>query len=85
MRIQTLTGIFPTTERPLDPKNGSHGAVATATRVDVQTVLRRTTTSRPKIVSQASPATPARPAASLRIVIDPRASGRKWTARLGRA
>jgi hypothetical protein len=81
MRIQTLTGIFPT-ERPPDPENGSPGAVGTATGADVKSVLRRTTTSHPKIVSHASPTTPVRPAAPLRIVIEPTASGRKWTARL---
>ena len=37
----------------------------------------------PEIVAHASPTTPARPAAPTRIVIEPTASGRKWTARLG--
>ena len=73
MRIQTLTGIFPT-ERPPDPENGSPGAVGTVTGAEVQS---------PEIISHASPTTPVRPAAPLRIVIEPTASGRKWTARLG--
>ena len=73
MRIQTLTGIFPT-ERPPDPENGSPGAVGTVAGAEVQS---------PEIVAHASPTTPVRPAAPLRIVIEPTASGRKWTARLG--
>jgi hypothetical protein len=73
VRIQTLTGIFPT-ERPPDPENGSPGAVGTVAGAEVQS---------PEIVAHASPTTPVRPAAPLRIVIEPTASGRKWTARLG--
>jgi hypothetical protein len=67
---------------PPDPENGSPGTVATETGAEVQSVLRRTTASDPEIVAHASPTTPARPAAQLQIVIEPTASGRKWTARL---
>jgi hypothetical protein len=81
MRIQTLTGIFPT-ERPPDPENGSPGAVGTATGADVQSVLQRTTPNHRKNVAHAGPATPVGPAAPLRILIEPTASGRKWIARL---
>ena len=77
MRIQTLTGIFPT-ERPRDPENGNPGTVGTVTGAEVQSVLLC-----PEIVAHASPTTPARPAAPTRIVIEPTASGRKWIARLG--
>ena len=38
MRIQTLTGIFPT-ERPRDPENGNPGTVGTVTGAEVQSVL----------------------------------------------
>jgi hypothetical protein len=82
MRIQTLTGKFPT-ERPPHPENGSPGTVGTKTGADVQRVLRRTTPNHRKIVAHASPTTPVRSAAPLRILIEPTASGRKWTARLG--
>ncbi len=68
---------------PPDPENGSPGAVGTATGAEVQSVLRRTTASYPEIVAHASPTTPVKPPAPLRIVIEPTASGRKWTARLG--
>jgi hypothetical protein len=74
MRIQTLTEKFPT-GRPPDFKNESPGTVGRA-----QSVLRRTT---PNIVAHAGPTTPLRPVPPLRIVIQPTASGRKWTARLG--
>jgi hypothetical protein len=77
MRIQTLTGIFPT-ERPRDPENGNPGTVGTVTGAEVQSVLLC-----PEIVARGSPTTPARPAAPTRIVIEPTASGRKWIARLG--
>ena len=77
MRIQTLTGIFPT-ERPRDPENGNPGTVGTVTGAEVQSVLLC-----PEIVAHASPTTPARPAAPTRIVIEPTASGRKWIARFG--
>ena len=76
MRIQTLTGIFPT-ERPRDPENENPGTVGAVTGAEVQSVLLC-----PEIVAHASPTTPARPAAPLRIVIEATASGRKWTARL---
>ncbi len=56
--------------------------MATKTGAEVQSVLRRTTASYPEIVAHANPTTPARPAAPLRIVIEPTASGRKWTAHL---
>jgi hypothetical protein len=82
MRLQTLTGKFPT-ERPPDHENKSPGAEDTATGAEVQSVLRRTTPNYRKTVAHASSTTPVRPAAPLRIVIEPTASGRKWTARLG--
>ena len=56
--------------------------MATKTGAEVQSVLRRTTASYPEIVAHANPTTPVRPAAPLRIVIKPTASGRKWTAHL---
>ena len=83
MRRQTLTGKFPT-ERPPDTENGSPGTVGTVTGTEVQNALRRTTTRSPNIAAHASPTTPVRPAAPLRIVIEPTASGRKWIARLGK-
>ena len=84
MRIQTLTGIFPT-EKPRDLENGSPGTVGTVTGAEVQSVLQRTTPNHRKNVAHASPTTPVRPAAPIRIVIEPTASGRKWTARLATA
>jgi hypothetical protein len=79
MRIQTLTGIFPT-ERPPDPENGNPGTVGTVTGAEFQSVVRRTTA--PTIVAHAGPPTPIKSAARLRIVVEATASGRKWTARL---
>jgi hypothetical protein len=81
MRIQTLTGIFPT-ERPPDPENRSPGTVATETGAEVRSVLRRTPANHPEIIAHAGPTMTIKSAA-LRIVIEPTASGRKWTARLG--
>jgi hypothetical protein len=81
MRIQTLTGIFPT-ERPPDPENGNPGTVGTVTGAEFQSVVRRITPSYRKIVAHAGPPTPIKSAAPLRIVIEATASGRKWTARL---
>jgi hypothetical protein len=49
--------------------------------VEFQSVVRRTTPSYRKIVAHFSPPTPIKSAA-LRIVIEPTASGRKWTAHL---
>jgi hypothetical protein len=69
--------------RPPDHENSSPGAAGTATGADIQSVPRRTTPNHRKIVAHASPTTPVRPAPPLRIVIEPTASGRKWTARLG--
>ena len=56
------------------------GTVGTVTGAEVQTsVLLRTTPNYSKSAAHASPATLAQSAA-LRIVIEPTASGRKWTA-----
>jgi hypothetical protein len=82
MRIQTFTGKFPT-ERPPQPENGSPGTLGTETGADVQSVLQRTTPNHRKNVAHAVPTTPVRPTAPLRILIEPTASGRKWTARSG--
>ncbi len=69
-------------DRPPDPENGSPGTVDAVTGAEVQTsVLLRTTPNYSKSAAHASPATPAQSAA-LRIVIEPTASGRKWTASL---
>jgi hypothetical protein len=68
---------------PPDHENRSPGTAGTVTGADIQSVPRRTTPNHRKIVAHASPTTPVRPAAPLRIVIEPTASGRKWTARLG--
>ena len=70
-------------DRPPDPENGSAGAVGTASGAEVQSVLQRTTPNHRKNVAHASPTTPIRPSAPLRIVIELTASGRKWTAHLG--
>jgi hypothetical protein len=67
---------------PPDPGNESPGTVATATGAVVQSVLRRTTTNYRRIAAHASPKRPVRPAARLRIVIEPTTSGRKWIASL---
>jgi hypothetical protein len=58
MRLQTVTGKFPT-EKPPDPENGNPGAVGTATGAKVRSVLRQTaSTCYRKIVAHASPASP---------------------------
>ena len=70
-------------DRPPDPENGSVGAVGTASGAEVQSVLQRTTPNHRKNVAHASPTTPIRPSAPLRIVIEATASGQKVIARLG--
>ena len=81
MPLQSLPGKFPTA-RPPDPENESSGAVGTATGAEVQSVLSGT--SSPKIVGRANTTTAvAQDASSLRIMIEPTASRRKWIARLG--
>ena len=45
MRLQSLTGKFPT-ERPPDPDNGSPGTVGTVTGAEIQTTVLPRTTSR---------------------------------------
>jgi hypothetical protein len=67
----------------LDHENGSPSGVAAVTGTIFQSVVRGTTPRCRKIVEQFSPTMPIKSAASLRIVIEATASGRKWTARLG--
>ena len=66
-----------------DHENGGPVKVARVTGTIFQSVVRRSTPRCRMIVAHASPTTPARPAAPMRIVIEPTASGRKWIARLG--
>ena len=71
-------------ERPPDPENRSPGAARTAAGAEVQRVLQRTASSYPENGAHANSATAERQdTLSLRIVIEPTASRRKWTARLG--
>src|SRR5258708_3503005 len=67
-------------QAPPDPENRSPGAVATATRAEVQTNALRQTYS--TLAAHGSQATSVAPTAALRIVISPTPSGRKWTASL---